>query len=404
MTKVAMRALPETDASDVDYLLIETAKSGKLEDVRHLLSRGCQDCVVDNFGRTALHWVAQYGYVQIVYLLLDYGWDVNLKDNKQQTPLHIACNFKRSDVATCLITMGCDVNMCDIHENSPLHRAIHANLETVVFMLCDAGANIDARNDNFWTPLHEAVRAGNINIVTKLIRKKAYVNHVTRTAMTPFLTAIFYYRIAQRKAYVPLDEILESLMEFRCRLSYSDGQWCPLSAAISIDNSYIAALLLLHGCRIEKRSRYSRSLLVETFSRCDMYVVRLLVLCGHQVTTDEVEQCCRRVPTFSKSFLRLTNPPIHDGRERTEVLRWLKRKSQEPFSLSELCRQSIRLSLNEGSGDTSIVHLISSLPLPRIIQRFIALADSAPTYLNPTFNRSGQTSNLSVTLLSASVR
>jgi ankyrin repeat protein len=367
--------MPNKIVMDDDYFLLESVKSGKEKQVRSILSNGNyrDEAFVDGFGRTALHWAAEYGYTNIVYLLVENKWDYNATDHKSQSPLHIACNHYGSDIASYLITCGCDVNLLDNVGNSPLQRAIHTNLEDVVYLICERGANINSKTKNDWTALHEAIRVGNENIVHRLIKDGADVNAVTQYKATPFSTAIFYYRISQRHAYSCLDSIAKMLVDNGSRLSQCDGQWSPLMSSISLGNSYIAGLLLYHGCQIPNQDQYGRSPLVDAFTRCDPTVVKLMVLCGYQLTIDEVEQCNRRIPTFSRSFRRLAFSGIDTSTNGAQMMTWLRNRAHNPTSLSDICRFSIRQSLNKGSGDSSIIENIRELVLPTCLKEYIAL-------------------------------
>lgn len=367
--------MPNKINVDEDYFLLDAVKSGKEDQVRSILGNGSyrNRDYKDEKGKTAFHWATEYGYVKIAYLLLDSNWNVNSTDFKLQTPLHIACNHRRSDIAMALIIAGCDINLCDESGNTPLQRAIHNSLDTVVFMLCEKGAIINTRNKNNWTPLHEAVRVGNEYFVEKLLKSNADVNAITAYKATPFSTAIFYYRIAQRNAYPSIDSILEMLIHNGCRLSQCDGQWSPLLSAISICNSHIAGMLLWHGCLIETSMMYSRNLLVDTFARCEPAAVKLLVLCGYQLTFQEVEQCHRRIPTFSRSFRRLVASDMKNGTHGVQIMVWLRERAENALTLSEICRISIRQSLNRGAADTSILNNIDKLPLPKCLKQFIRM-------------------------------
>ncbi|XP_071091750.1 serine/threonine-protein phosphatase 6 regulatory ankyrin repeat subunit B-like [Haliotis cracherodii] len=358
-----------------DYLLFEAVKWGKRDKVRGLLSSGCHRNLRDDAGRTAVHWAAERDYLDVLYLLIDENWDLNTADAKQQTPLLIACNYRRENVASCLITMGCDVNAADIAGNTPLHRAVRMDIETIAAMLCKFGAEVDSKNGAWWTPLHEAARTGNERIVKMLLQRNADVNAVTKKGSTPFLTSIFYYKIAQKNTYTNLDNILKMFVDSRCRLSQSDGQWTPLSASISTDNSFIAALLIYSGCMFEKRNKYSRSLLVEAFTRCEPFVSRLMVMAGYQVNQEEVDMCSRRIPSFSRTFMRLVEPNTDISSGRYDLLNWLREHARTPKSLSELSRASIRHSLNLGADDTSILDSIYQLPLPECLKNFLAMSD-----------------------------
>lgn len=358
--------------------LIEAAKLGRDEKVKEIFTAGYHGNEIDDGGKTALHWAAECGYLEVVCTLIAFQQNVNCVDHKQQTPLLLACLHKRQDVAKVLIESGCDVNIGGCNGMTPLHRAVHANMESVVDLLCEVGADVNARNTYLCTPLHEAMRTANENVVRKLLQYGADVNATSKNKMSPFLTAVFYFKIAQRNTYICLEPILELLIKNHAQLGQSDGQWTPLSATVNLENSYIAMLLILHGCKIVAPGKYSRSLLVEMFTRCDPHLVKLFVAAGYQVTQDEVEQCSKRVPTFSRSFLRLTFPGIDHGKGQLETLQWLKERVARPFSLCELSRTAIRNALNEAGGDTTILTRITQLPLPVSIQQFIALRGSVP--------------------------
>ena len=376
------RFAEQTDL-DEDEQLLEAAKSGKDSKVKRLIINGCSNKYVDEDGRSALHWAAEYGYIKIVYVLLESGWNVDLLDRKKQSPLHVACDHHNGNIAACFISQGCKINNRDINGNTPLHRAIHTNLEIIACMLCNLGADVNAKNKSEWTPLHEAARVGNEYVAQKLIKFGADVNAISSCNSTPFLTTVFYYRIAHKSSYGSLEPMLRLLIDSGCQLSFSDGQWTPLLSAIAVYNSKIASKLIYNGCLIERQKLYGKSLLVDAFTKCDHYVVKLLVMAGYQVTPDELEQCQRRIPTFSLSFLRLAFPGYEVGRggRCIEILRFLDKHAHNPFSLQALCKTSIRVGLNRASGDSSIVDRIPSLPLPRKLKDEISFKDFAIRHL-----------------------
>lgn len=375
------RFAEDTEMSQ-DELLMEAAKSGKDSKLKAVLAQGVSTDYVDENGRSALHWASEYGYMRVVYTLIETGWDINLMDNKKHTPLHVACDHHNGNVAACMISHGCKFRTQDKNGFTPLHRAIHTNLETIACMLCNLGADVNAKTKTEWTPLHEAARVGNEYVAQKLVKDGANVNAISECNSSPFLTAIFYFRIAHRSSYTSLEPILSMLIDNGCQLSYSDGQWSPLMSAISVFNSRIAGKLIYHGCLLPESQGYGRSILVDAFTKCDNYVVKLLVFAGYRVTPDEVEQCSKRIPTFSLSFLKLAFPGYDSkGRQEIEILKFLRQRASQPFSLQELCRKSIRVGINSASRGSSILGRIPLLPLPKTIKNFISLRDYAIRYI-----------------------
>ncbi|XP_045193287.2 ankyrin-1-like [Mercenaria mercenaria] len=375
------RFAENTDLNE-NELLMEAAKAGKDSKVKALLGDGISTDHVDENGRSALHWAAEYGYIRVVYTLIEAGWDVNLMDSKNHTPLHVACDHHNGNVAACMIAHACKIRTQDLNGCTPLHRAIHSNLETIACMLCNLGADVNTKTKTGWTPLHEAARIGNEYVVRKLIKDGADVNAIAENNASAFLTAVFYYRIAHRSSYICLEPILSMLIDSGCQLSFTDGQWSPLTAAISVYNSRIAGKLIYHGCLLPESQGYRRSILVDAFTKCDNYVVKLLIHAGYRVTPDEVDQCAKRIPTFSLSFLKLAFPGYDTrGRQEIEILKFLRHRASQPLTLQELCRKSIRVGINAASRDSSILGRIPLLPLPETLKNFIALRDYAIRYI-----------------------
>ena len=125
------RFAENTELED-DELVMEASKAGKDAKIKVLISQNCSRNYIDEHGRSALHWAAEYGYMRVVYTLIDAGWDIDLTDNKGHTPLHVACDHHNGNVAACLISHACKFRTMDVNGYTPLHRAIHTNLETIV--------------------------------------------------------------------------------------------------------------------------------------------------------------------------------------------------------------------------------------------------------------------------------
>lgn len=54
-------------------------------------------------GRTALHWAARNGFIEIVRFLVDNGANINLRDNKGKTPLILATQYNHNTIVDFLL-------------------------------------------------------------------------------------------------------------------------------------------------------------------------------------------------------------------------------------------------------------------------------------------------------------
>ena len=82
------------------------------------------DTVDDWTGKTALHYAAEYGHLEIAELLLANGANVNRRDDDKATPLYFAAVGGFVDVARLLLDYGADINTRDKAKESPMDGAV----------------------------------------------------------------------------------------------------------------------------------------------------------------------------------------------------------------------------------------------------------------------------------------
>src|SRR5262249_30142134 len=88
-----------------------------------LIEAGAEVEGLDRWGRTLLHWAAQFGRADVVDLLLRAGAGVDRPASDGATPLHWAAQEGHAGVVQLLLGAGAGVNRQDGDGHTPLHRA-----------------------------------------------------------------------------------------------------------------------------------------------------------------------------------------------------------------------------------------------------------------------------------------
>jgi len=198
----------------------EAVKNNNLGDIKKLISQGASINSKDEYGRTALYWAAQQGYLslaklliannaninfistnddswtplivssygghtKVVDLLVSHGADIEVKDKDGYTALSWAFKQEQYNAAELLIKKGANVNIPPASDyGAPknigliiLHYAVMRGdqkefLETLILH----GAKVNAKESRNTTPLHYAVDRGNLETVKLLTKHNADLN------------------------------------------------------------------------------------------------------------------------------------------------------------------------------------------------------------------------------------
>ena len=228
--------------SKTNTIFVVAAK-GTTEDLRYFLEvKKVHVNARDQYGKTALHWAAEYNCVSVLQYLVSQGTDVNAKSNQGWTPLIYARNeenihflraserdsrqaaeetrrkqeakrkhdrdetirkagkvnpgyrsdhphvFSAAKTGTVVdlhyfLEQCIDVNSTDEHGDTLLHLAAMYGNESVVEYLIDRKANINAVNMNGKTPLDIVVSSNMLQILWKAGGKSGqYVKTKRKTA------------------------------------------------------------------------------------------------------------------------------------------------------------------------------------------------------------------------------
>jgi ankyrin repeat protein len=120
--------------------------------MERLLDRGVDVNYQGNFGQTPLFEAAVAGQLMAVRFLLDRGADASIVSNDGAGPLFFACARGFTEIVDLLIEHGADVNALRRTDyragpvfTSPLQVAISGGHTDIVKKLIRAGANLDHR-------------------------------------------------------------------------------------------------------------------------------------------------------------------------------------------------------------------------------------------------------------------
>ncbi|KAL0269313.1 UNVERIFIED_CONTAM: hypothetical protein PYX00_007096 [Menopon gallinae] len=286
---------PPPGSVDVEYQLLEAAKTGDLEAVQRLLTScpqkvNCRD--LDGRHSTPLHFAAGFNRVSVVEYLLDHGADVHAKDKGGLVPLHNACSYGHYEVTELLVKHGASVNVADLWKFTPLHEAAGKGKYEIVRLLLKHGADPSKKNREGATPL-DLVR-DNDQDVADLLRgnaalldaaKKGNLVRVQRLISSENINC----RDAQGRNSTPLHlaagynniEVAELLLEHGADVNAQDkGGLIPLHNASSYGHLDIAALLIKYNTMVNATDKWGFTPLHEAAQKGRTQLCALLLAHG----------------------------------------------------------------------------------------------------------------------------
>ena len=134
-----MNAVDDDEKTALHYV----AENGRVDLMNVLIQNGADVSAVTENKWTALHRAARYGHVDVTKVLLRNGADVNAVTKDISTALHFTSRFGHLDVAKALIQNGADVNAIDKDKRTALGLvAMCGNIPYTLQLTC-FGARID---------------------------------------------------------------------------------------------------------------------------------------------------------------------------------------------------------------------------------------------------------------------
>ena len=293
--------------------------SHKLGMVEMLIAAGCDLNIQDTYGDSALMMCATKGYQDIMEVLLSNGSDINLSNNEGDTALHYGARHGRNGCLKLLIHQKPDIEAKNMWNVTALLYAAECNHEECVMTLLQSGADITSQSRNKRTVLHYVASHGMVTCIKSLLRHHIHADAPDADGNTPLMTAVLK---KQPKA-------VQALLQYGCQAHYigrcSFGgafTFCsPLEAAVHLGHLIIAKMLYAVGVPLE---------FLHCFDYC--YIIR-------------------------------SNAPVNA---------WVEEIRSYPRRLLDICRIQIR-----GLLGTDLVHKTQLLPVPKMLQLFLAYYDLA---------------------------
>lgn len=137
----------------------------------------------DKNGNTALHFVSNFGNLDLAKIFIKKGANINIKDNEGKTPLFLAVTISPSlygegkkmlknkiDVATFLLENKADPNIKDNDGGTTLHWATISNKPELVKLLLKYGAKNNVSDKDGVTPLSLA-KSFNFKDIVEILKK-----------------------------------------------------------------------------------------------------------------------------------------------------------------------------------------------------------------------------------------
>lgn len=172
-----------------DTMLHCSARCGRSNVARYLLSQNVNVDTVNNNKNTPLALASKSGHISTVQLLLSKGANPNSKNEFGNSPLFFAAINGHSQVVKTLLMNNSKVNITNSEGNVPLIFASDKGHLSVVTQLVIHGANVNAQNSDRDTALMFASMNGHIDIVTSLLYNGADANQTNNLGNTALLYA-----------------------------------------------------------------------------------------------------------------------------------------------------------------------------------------------------------------------
>lgn len=169
------KIIPDKKNNHGNTAIINACYRGHYKIVKYLIDSGCNPCIKNNAGKTALHVASEGKSIKLLKLLVKYI-SVSEKDSGGNTPLITACRKNNFDVVKFLLSKGADTNHANNEGNTPLMFASGSGDLQLIKYLVGNKAKIDVQNNYGYTALILSIINDQYEIFRYLIDCGANIN------------------------------------------------------------------------------------------------------------------------------------------------------------------------------------------------------------------------------------
>ena len=136
--------------------------------------------VTDYFGKSALHYCAGNGNLQLFHYFLDMGSDINQRTRNGKNCLHIVVQGGYMDLCKILVEKyNFDIHVTDYFGKSALHYCVENGNHQLFHYLLDMGSDINQRTNNGQSCLHIAAARGYKDLCKEFIEECNFDINIT---------------------------------------------------------------------------------------------------------------------------------------------------------------------------------------------------------------------------------
>ena len=253
--------------------LYYAAANGHTEVVVELIANGAEKYLQQH--GTPLHPAATFGHLETVEALLSdaSGCSVRAVDGHGRTALHFAAFNGHVEVIRKLLKRDCPINLGDRNGYTAIYHAAQSGQTEAVVELIENGARMSfLTRDHISTPLHLAAKNGHLDVTRELLRRNCPVN-LGRYGFRPL------YWAAERGHTEVVEELIKNGARIHMHL-VSPRLGSPLHLAAKNGHLETVRLLLRKGCLPNAKDVSGQTAIYYAIERAHFGVALELFLSG----------------------------------------------------------------------------------------------------------------------------